>query len=69
MKLPHKMKEQEIIPMIKDFTSDMDKAVKDPQFAQKLRTLDLASKVSGTYKSNLVSRWLTIHPSSSSGVC
>jgi hypothetical protein len=62
MKLPHKMKEKEIVPMIKEFTADMDKAVDDPHFAQKLRRLDLASKVSGTYKSNLVHEALQPYP-------
>lgn len=62
MKLPHKIKERTVVPMIEEFTQDLDQAVTDPKFNSRLQQLANASAVSNTYNSTKVHHAIQPHP-------
>lgn len=62
MSLPHKMKQEEVMPLIRNMTSDMDATVDNPAFLKNLKQLNNASSVSRTFDSKAVHRSVQPYP-------
>ena len=62
MSLPHRMKQDEVMPLIENMTKDIDATVDHPGFLMKLKQLNNASSVSKTFDSSLVHRSIQPYP-------
>jgi Ca2+-binding EF-hand superfamily protein len=62
MSLPHRMKQDEVMPLIDSMTEDLDATVDHPAFLLKLKQLNNASSVSRTFDSKGVHRSIQPYP-------
>ena len=62
MTLPHRMKQDEVMPLIENMTADLDATVDHPGFLKKLKQLHNASSVSRTFDSKGVHRSIQPYP-------
>lgn len=62
MSLPHKMKQDEVMPLIENMTADLDATVDHPAFLNNLKQLNNASSVSRTFDSKKVHRSIQPYP-------
>jgi Ca2+-binding EF-hand superfamily protein len=62
MSLPHRMKQEEVMPLIESMTHDLDSTVDNPAFLSNLKQLNNASSVSRTFDSKGVHRSVQPYP-------